>query len=70
MERPDYTVDSEPSVDTWAEACAISQEWADGARLAATKRRFRVALLSLVLMMLLIAAAVAFVLISTGTVNP
>jgi hypothetical protein len=40
-QRPEYVDDSNglPSLETWEEACVISQDWADGARLAASKRR-------------------------------
>ena len=40
VHRPEYPT-TEPSVQTWEEACVISQEWADGARQAAVKRRHR-----------------------------
>jgi len=51
--RPEYVHTSEGhSVETWEEACFISQEWADEARLAAAKRRRRRNWTSIVLMLL------------------
>ena len=43
------------SIETWEEACAVSQEWADGARQAAVKRRqLRHALMLLVAIVLIL----------------
>ena len=72
MERPEYTVDNgvEPSVDTWAEACVISQEWADGARLAARRRRMLRITLANGVMLLIMAALIAAILITSGVWNP
>jgi hypothetical protein len=66
MQRPDYVNGGDtPSIDTWQEACAISQEWADGARQAAGRRRFWFAVASLVLVILLIGGVVALILTDT-----
>lgn len=69
MARPKYVNSggSEPSIETWQEACVISQEWADGARLAVVKRRHRQALISLaILTAITIAAALTLALLITG----
>jgi hypothetical protein len=40
--QPDYQhIEGVPSIQTWEEACVVSQKWADDARLAAQKRRKR-----------------------------
>lgn len=62
MEQP---TQPEPSIETWEEACVISQEWADGARKAALKRRDRRALVSMILVLALVAIALALVIILT-----
>ena len=38
MDRPEYPT-TDPSIEVWEEACVISQQWADGARQAARKRK-------------------------------
>ena len=38
MQRPEYPT-VEPSIETWEEACIISQEWADDARQAAVRHK-------------------------------
>jgi lipopolysaccharide/colanic/teichoic acid biosynthesis glycosyltransferase len=70
MARPDYVndIDGQPSISTWEEACAISQEWADSARRAAARKRLFMAVLSAVLLLLVALALVAVILITTDTV--
>lgn len=64
MARPEYVNGgTQPSVETWEEACAISQEWADGARRAADKRRQWMHWTVLMLLMIMVAIAGALVLI-------
>lgn len=71
MARPDYVNNGgEPSVATWQEACVISQEWADGARRAAARRKAFRHWLSLMLMLTVLIVLVALVLIISGTWNP
>lgn len=42
MEQPEYRfIKGVPSIQTWEEACVVSQQWADSARQAAAKRRKR-----------------------------
>ena len=69
MTRPEYVSDNMPSIETWEEACAISQEWADGARQAAVKRRNRNAWITFALLLVLLAGvATVLALILTGTI--
>jgi len=70
MSRPEYVNNggSEPSNETWQEACVISQEWADGARQAASHRRLVRAWLSVVILLLIALLLTAVVLVSTDTV--
>jgi type IV secretory pathway component VirB8 len=70
MARPEYVEDGTPSIETWQEACVISQEWADDARLAASKRRNRMAWLSIVLMLIIAAVLIMLTLIVTETWTP
>ena len=65
MARPEYSNDNGiASIETWQEACALSQEWADGARLAAHKRRRRNRgiITALYLALMLASVAVLFIL--------
>lgn len=60
MMRPEYVNGGDnPSIETWQEACVISQEWADDARLAAAKRANRRVWISLVLLSAIALAAAA-----------
>lgn len=47
MQQPELP---DPSIQTWEEACFISQQWADEARLAAQKRRKRYRIIYAVLL--------------------
>ena len=58
-EQPD------PSIETWEEACDVSQQWAYDARLAARRRRDRRSLVLSILVFLLLAVALALVIILT-----
>ena len=71
MTRPDYVNGgSEPSIQTWEEACVISQEWADNARRAAAKRKQWRHWIALMLMLALVITLLALVMILTDTINP
>lgn len=63
MEQPQQP---DPSIETWEEACFVSQEWADGARLAARRRRERRSLVLTILVFLLLAVALSLVIILTN----
>ena len=56
----------DPSIETWEEACVISQEWAYDARLAAQRKRERRALVATLLVFLLLAIALSLVIIFTN----
>lgn len=56
------------SIETWEQACIISQQWADGARLAAVKRKQRQRFWALMAVLLLIAAIASGILVITGNV--
>jgi hypothetical protein len=66
--RPEYVNDNAPSVETWAEACVISQQWADGARLAAVRRKRIRAVLGTLMVMCFLALMVGFILLVTGVI--
>jgi type IV secretory pathway component VirB8 len=62
MMRPTYEFSDEThslSLETWEEACALSQQWAEGARLAANKRRRRGIILVSILAISLAIAIIA-----------
>jgi hypothetical protein len=71
MTRPEYVNGgAEPSNETWQEACAISQQWADGARLAAHKRHMRRFWLITALQWTLLILAILLMLLITDTIHP
>jgi hypothetical protein len=71
-QRPEYVDDSNglPSLEAWEEACVISQDWADDARLAASKQRKRRLLVTTVLMGAIVLAGWALVLLLIFDVQP
>jgi len=50
------------SIETWERACAVSQKWADSARVAAARRK-RLRRIAVALLIVLILAACAAVLV-------
>ena len=67
MTRPQYFHGSgDPSLETWELACALSQEWAENARLAAIKRKRRNVVLAAMLGLVFIAVGILFILLVTG----
>jgi type IV secretory pathway component VirB8 len=54
-----------PSIETWEEACDISQQWADEARLAARMKRERRMLVVAILVFAILAAALSLIIILT-----
>jgi type IV secretory pathway component VirB8 len=66
--RPDYVNGGDnPSIETWQEACVLSQKWADDARQVAIKRANRRVWRSLLLLIVItLAAAAAIVLLTTN----
>jgi len=62
MEQPQQP---DPSIETWEEACVISQEWAYDARLAAQRKRDRRALVTMILVFAFLAIVLSLVIIFT-----
>ena len=58
VQRPEYPTTT-PSIETWEDACVISQNWADDARMAAVKRQKRHRIIKTVTLMTLELAALA-----------
>jgi predicted nucleic acid-binding Zn ribbon protein len=56
----------DPSIETWEEACVISQEWAYDARLAAQRKRDRRALVTMILVFAFLAIVLSLVIIFTN----
>lgn len=61
VQRPEYPTTT-PSVQTWEEACVISQEWADGARQAVIARRKRNRIIRAVAFLMVELALIGFLL--------
>jgi type IV secretory pathway component VirB8 len=68
MMRPTYEHGDEThtlSLETWEEACALSQQWAESARLTANKRRRRgIMIVSLLAIFIAIAIITTIVIIA------
>lgn len=65
--RPEYVNGGDnPSIETWQEACVISQQWADDARQAAARRaNLRVWISLLLLIVMTLAALAALIILFT-----
>jgi hypothetical protein len=66
MRRPEYNATDNPSVDTWKQACAVSQQWAFSARRAALRRKRFMRVVAVLAALLLIAIVVVLILYLTG----